>query len=136
VQDAVGGHVPITISGIPPVIELIKSGKLRAIAVTSAKRSNVLPNTVALAELGLDFASLDITNWFGFFAPAAVSEDIRDKLHQAAVKALGDPIVRQRLAELGAEVVGNTPAEFAAFIAAESAKYAQIVKLSGVRVEE
>src|SRR5262245_11770661 len=136
VQDAVGGHVPITISGIPPVIELIKSGKLRAIAVTSAKRSNVLPNTVALAELGLDFASLDITNWFGFFAPAAVSQDIREMLHQAAVKALGEPVVRQRLAELGAEAVGNTPAEFSAFIAAESAKYAQIVKLSGVRVEE
>ena len=58
------------------------------------------------------------------------------KLHQAAVKALGDPIVRQRLAELGAEVVGNTPAEFAAFIAAESTKYAGIAKLSGVRVEE
>jgi tripartite-type tricarboxylate transporter receptor subunit TctC len=136
VQDAVAGHVPISISGMPPVVELIKSGKLHAIAVTSAKRSNVLPNTAALAELGRDFAAFDITNWFGLFAPAGVSEDIRQTLHQAVVKALGDPMVRQRIAEQGAEAVGNTPAEFMAFIAAESARYAGIAKLSGVRVEE
>jgi tripartite-type tricarboxylate transporter receptor subunit TctC len=136
VQDAVAGHVPITISGMPPVIELIKSGKLQAVALTSAKRSNVLPNTAALAELGQDFATLDITNWFGLFAPAGVSEDIRQKLHQAAVKALGDPMVRQRIADQGAEAVGNTPTEFIAFITAESARYARIVKLSGVRVED
>jgi tripartite-type tricarboxylate transporter receptor subunit TctC len=136
VQDTVAGHVPITISGMPPVVELIKSGKLQAVAVTSAKRSNVLPNTPALAELGQDFATLDITNWFGFFAPAGVSEDIRQKLHQAAVKALGDPMVRQRIADQGAEAVGNTPTEFSAFIAAESTRYARIARLSGVRVEE
>jgi tripartite-type tricarboxylate transporter receptor subunit TctC len=136
VQDAVAGHVPITISGMPPVVELIKSGKLRAVAVTSAKRPKVLPDTAALAELGQDFANLDITNWFGFFAPAGIPDDIRQKLHQAAVKALGDPTVRQRIADQGAEAVGNTPVEFMAFIAAESAKYAQIAKLSGVRAEE
>ena len=136
VQDAVAGHVPITISGMPPVVELIKSGKLRAIAVTSAKRTPRLPDTPVLAELGQEFAALEITNWFGLFAPAGVSENVRQKLHQAAVKALGDPMVRQRIAEQGAEAVGNTPAEFAAFIAAEFAKYARIVKLSGVRVEE
>lgn len=136
VQDAVAGHVPITISGMPPVVELIKSGKLHAVAVTSAKRSRILPNTAALAELGQDFATLDITNWFGLFAPAGVSEDIRQKLHQAVVKALGDPMVRQRITEQGAEAIGNTSAEFMAFIAAESARYARIAKLSGVRVEE
>jgi tripartite-type tricarboxylate transporter receptor subunit TctC len=136
VQDVVGGHVPIAISGMPPVVELIKSGKLQAVAVTSTKRSKLLPNTAALAELGEGFAGFDITNWFGLFAPAGVSEDIRQKLHQAAVKALGDPMVRQRIADQGAEAVGNTPAEFMAFIAAESARYARIAKLSGVRVEE
>jgi tripartite-type tricarboxylate transporter receptor subunit TctC len=136
VQDAVAGHVPITISGMPPVVELIKSGKLRAIAVTSAKRSPLLPDTPALAELGSEFAAFDITNWFGLFAPASVSSDIRQKLHQAATKALIDPTVRHRIAEQGAEPVGNNPAEFAAFIAAESDKYARIAKLSGVRAEE
>ena len=136
VQDALAGHVPITISGMPPVAELIKSGKLRAIAVTSAKRSPLLLDTPALAELGSEFATVDITNWFGFFAPAGVPADIQAKLHQAAVKALADPTVRQRIVEQGAEAVGNSPAEFAAFIAAESDKYARIAKVSGVRVEE
>jgi tripartite-type tricarboxylate transporter receptor subunit TctC len=136
VQDAVAGHVPITISGMPPVVELIKSRKLRAVAVTSAQRSSLLPDTPALAELGSDFAVADITNWFGFFAPTGVPADIRQKLHQAAVKGLTDPTVRQRIAELGAQSVGNSPAEFAAFIDAESEKYAGIARLTGVRVEE
>lgn len=136
VQDVVAGHVPITISGMPPVVELVRSGKLSAVGVTSAKRSPLLPNTPALAELGSEFAAFDITNWFGFFAPAGLSEEIGQKLHRAAVKALDDPVVRQRIAEQGAEAVGNTAAEFAAFIAAESAKYAQIAKLSGVRADE
>jgi len=136
VQDAVAGHVPITILGMPPVVELIKSGKLKAIAVTSAKRSPLLPDTTALAELGSEFGAIDITNWFGFFAPKGISADTRQKLHQAAVNALTDPSVRQRIAEQGAVAVGNTPAEFAAFIAAESDRYARIAKLSGVRVED
>jgi tripartite-type tricarboxylate transporter receptor subunit TctC len=121
---------------MPPVVELIRSGKLKAVALTSAKRSPLLPDTPALAELGSDFAGIDITNWFGFFAPMGVPADIRQKLHQAAVKALTDPSVRQRVAEQGAVAVGNTPAEFAAFIAAESDRYASIAKSSGVRVEE
>ncbi len=136
VQDAVAGHVPITISGMPPVLELIKSDKLRAIAVTSAKRSPLLPDTPALAELGSEFATIDISNWFGLFAPADVPADILQKLQQAAVKALIDPTVRQRIAEQGAVAVGNSPAEFAAFIAAESGRYARIAKLSGIRIEE
>jgi tripartite-type tricarboxylate transporter receptor subunit TctC len=121
---------------MPPVVELIKSGKLKAIAVTSAKRSPLLPDTPALAELGSEYATIDITNWFGLFAPVGVSADTRQKLHQAAVRALTDPTVSQRIAEQGAVAVGNTPAEFVAFIAAESDRYSRIAKLSGVRVEE
>jgi tripartite-type tricarboxylate transporter receptor subunit TctC len=136
VQDAVAGHVPITISGMPPVIELIKASKLRAVAVTSARRSPVLPDVPALAELGEAFAGMDVTNWFGLLAPAGVSEDILRRLHQVSVRALGEPMARQRIAEQGAQVVGNSPAEFAIFIAAESARYAEIARLTGVRVEE
>lgn len=135
VQDVVAGTVPLTISGVPPVLELIKSDKLRAIAVTSAKRSPVLPRVSALAELGQGFADFDLTNWFGLLVPAEVSEEIRRKLHQAAVKALADSTVRERIAEQGAEGVGNTPAEFAAFIGAESERYGRIAKVTGVRVD-
>jgi tripartite-type tricarboxylate transporter receptor subunit TctC len=136
VQDAVAGNVPITISGMPPVVELVRSEKLRAIAVTSVKRSPVLPNTPALAELGKDFADFDITNWFGLFAPAGVPAEVRRKLHQATVKALADPMVRQRIAEQGAQSVGNTPEEFAAFIRAESERYGRIAKVTEVRVDQ
>ena len=133
VQDAVAGHVPITISGLPPVVELIKSDKLLAVAVTSAKRSAVFPNTIALAELGPEYKDFDLTNWFGFLAPAGVPEDIRKRLSQAAVSALKEPAVIARIAEQGAEAVGNSPEEFAAFIRAEADKYARIAKVTGVR---
>ena len=133
VQDAVAGHVPITISGLPPVVELIKADKLRAVAVTSAKRSALFPNTIALAELGPEYKDIDITNWFGFFAPASVSEDVRKRLNLAAVAALKETTVIARIAEQGAEAVGNSPEEFAAFIRAEAEKYARIAKATGMR---
>jgi tripartite-type tricarboxylate transporter receptor subunit TctC len=127
------GHVPITISGLPPVVELIKADKLLAVAVTSAKRSAVFPNVVALAELGTDYKDFDLTNWFGFFDPGAVPEDIRKRLIQTAVAALKEATVIARIAEQGAEVVGNSPEEFATFIRAEAEKYARIAKATGVR---
>ena len=76
VQDAVAGHVPITISGMPPVVELVRADKLRAVAVTSAKRSALFPNTMALAEFGPEYKDFDFTNWFGFLAPAGVPDAI------------------------------------------------------------
>ena len=136
VQDAVAGHVPISISGLPPVVELIKADKLRAVAVTSAKRSVLFPNTVALAELGPEYKDFDITNWFGFFAPAGVPEDIRKRLNQTAVAALNEPAVIARVAEQGAEAVGNSPEQFAAFIRAEAEKYARIAKATGVNANQ
>jgi tripartite-type tricarboxylate transporter receptor subunit TctC len=135
VQDALAGNVPLTISGMPPVTELIKSGKLQAIGVTSARRSPLLPEVPALAELGDAYKDFDISNWFGLFTPAGVPNDILQKLHQAVAKALSDPAVRQRIAEQGAEAVGNTPEEFAAFIRAESERYGRIAKLTGIRVD-
>jgi tripartite-type tricarboxylate transporter receptor subunit TctC len=133
IQDAVAGQVPITISGMPPVVELIKSGKLVSIAVTSAKRSKIFPDTPALAELGPSYKDIDVTNWFGFFAPAGVPDAIRNRLHEAAVKALSDPTVRRRVAEQGADAVGNSPEDFAAFLAAETDKYRRMAEATGVR---
>ncbi len=135
VQDAVSGQVMFTIAGMPPVVGHIRSGTLKPVAVTSAKRSPAFPDVVALAELGDKFKDLDINNWFGFLAPAAVPKDIIGKLHAAAVKALSDPLVRERIGQQGAELVGNTPEAFQAFMQAESAKYARISAATGVKAD-
>jgi tripartite-type tricarboxylate transporter receptor subunit TctC len=132
VQDAVAGHVPITISGMPPVIELVRADKLRAVAVTSAKRSALFPNTMALAEFGPEYKDFDFTNWFGFLAPAGVPDAIQKRLHAATVKVLSEPSALTRIAEQGAEVVGNSPEQFTAFLRAEIAKYGRVAKETGV----
>jgi tripartite-type tricarboxylate transporter receptor subunit TctC len=135
VQDAVGGQVPLTISGMPPVVGQIKGGTLKAVAVTSSKRSPLFPDVMALAELGPDYALLDVTNWFGLFAPASLPQDITVRLHAATLKALQDTTVRQRIAEQGAEAVGNSPQDFSAFIQAESEKYARMASITNVKVQ-
>jgi tripartite-type tricarboxylate transporter receptor subunit TctC len=132
VQDAVAGHVPITISGMPPVVELVKADRLRAIAVTSAKRSSLFPNTMALVEFGPEYKDFDFTNWFGLLAPAGVPDAVLKRLHATAVKALSEPSVVARIAEQGAEVVGDTPEQFAAFLRVEIEKYAHVAKLTGI----
>ena len=133
VQDAVASHVPLTIAGMPPVVPYVKTGTLRAVAVTSAKRSVLFPEIPALAELGGDYREFDLTNWFGLLAPAGTPDVILQSLHTAAVAALADTTVRQRIADQGAEPVGNTPAEFTVFIRAESDKYKRIAAATGVK---
>jgi tripartite-type tricarboxylate transporter receptor subunit TctC len=131
-QDVLAGHVPITVSGIPPIVELIRSGRLRAIAFTSGKRSSLFPNTPPLAELGPEYKDFDFTNWFGLFTPAGVPEAIQERLHDAAVKALADPGVFARITEQGAEVVGNTRHQFREFFRAEVEKYARMSRATGI----
>jgi tripartite-type tricarboxylate transporter receptor subunit TctC len=133
VSDAVSGHVKLTISGMPPVVPFIKAGKLKAIAVTSAKRSPTFPDTPALAETK-GFEGFDFTNWFGLLAQTGTPKPILDKLAKAAVEALKDAKVRQVLETQAAVPVGDTPDEFRAFIHEESAKYKKIVELTGVKI--
>ena len=134
VADAVGGQVKLTISGMPPVVQFLQGGKLKAIAVTSGKRSPAFPNIPALAETkGLE--DVDFTNWFGLLARSGTPQPVLDKLAKATLVALKDPQVREILQSQAAEPVGNTPAEFGQFIRAESAKYAKIVQLTGVKVK-
>ena len=135
VQDAVSGQVMLTISGLPTVMAHIKAGALKPVAVTSAKRAPAFPGVVALAELGDKYRDLDINNWFGFFAPAGVAKDIIEKLRAATVKALSAPLMQERLAQQGAEAVGNSPEEFRAFINAEAAKYARISAVTGIKAD-
>ncbi|HZP74503.1 MAG TPA: tripartite tricarboxylate transporter substrate binding protein [Pseudolabrys sp.] len=127
VTDAVAGQVKLTVSGMPPVVGFLKSGALKAIALTSKSRLPMLPNIPTMAEVK-GFEDCDFTNWFGLLAPAGTPAPILDQLHQAAVDALKDAHVRSILDNQAAVPVGDTPAEFAAFIKAENAKYGKIVK--------
>jgi tripartite-type tricarboxylate transporter receptor subunit TctC len=136
VQDVVSGQVQIMIAGVPPVIELVKFGDLRAIAATSAKRSPLLADTPALAELGDAYRDFDITNWFGVLTPSGVPEPIQRRIYEATIKALAEPTVQRRIAEQGANLVANTPQEFAAFIRAETDKYTRIVGATGIRLAD
>jgi len=134
VADAVGGHVKLTISGMPPVVQFLESGALKAIAVTSKRRSPKFPNIPTMAETaGLEDA--DFTNWFGVLARTGTPQPIIDNLAKAAGEALKDPKVQDILASQAAVPVGNTPSEFRDFIRSEATKYARIVELTGVKGE-
>src|SRR5262249_32154495 len=115
ITDAVGGQVKLTISGMPPVVPFLQSNQLKAIAVTSGKRSPSFPNIPARAETA-GFEQFDFTNWFGLLAPTGTPQAVLDRLHKAAADALKDAKVRDILVTQAAEPVGNTPGEFAAFI--------------------
>ena len=134
VADAVGGQVKLTISGMPPVVQFLQAGTLKAIAVTSRRRSPIFPDTPALAETK-GFEDFDFTNWFGLLGRSGTPQPILDKLAKAAVAILQDAQVRDILKAQAAETVGNTPAEFGEFIRAEAAKYKKIVDLTGVKVK-
>jgi tripartite-type tricarboxylate transporter receptor subunit TctC len=131
--DVLSGQVTMFFSGMPPAMPHVKSGKLRALAVTTSKRSPAAPDVPTMAEAGVQ--GFDISNWFGLLAPAGTPPEILDKLHDEAVKALALPAVRQRLAEQGAEVVGDSREHFAGFIKAEHDKYAKLIKVSGAKAE-
>jgi tripartite-type tricarboxylate transporter receptor subunit TctC len=134
VSDAVGGQVKLTISGMPPVVQFLHAGKLKAIAVTSKRRSPTFPDIPAMAET-TGFEEFDFSNWFGLLGRTGTPQSILDKLAKAAVAALKEPQVRDILVTQAAEPVGNTPAEFRDFIRAESARYAKIVELTGIKVK-
>lgn len=131
--DVVGAQVTMFFSGMPPAMGYVKANKLRALAVTTPRRSPAAPDVPTMEEAGI--AGFDISNWFGVLAPAGTPSDVLDRLNAEVVKALAQPAVKAKLAEQGAEAVGNTRAEFAAFIQAEKAKYAKLVKMSGAKAE-
>lgn len=113
----------------------IKAGKVRALAVTTARRVSFAPELPTMAESDPRLKGFDLDTWFGILAPAGIPKEALDRLHGDAVKALASTEIRERLSRMGAEPGGNTPAQFAEFIAREAAKYARIVKLSGARID-
>lgn len=113
----------------------IKAGKVRALAVTTLKRSPFNPDLPTMAEADPRLKGFDLDTWFGIMAPAGIPKEALDRLHAEIVRALATADLKDRLARMGAEPGGNTPAQFAEFIAREAAKYARIVKLSGAKVD-
>lgn len=131
--DLVGGQVPMMFDNLASALPQVRAGKVRALAVTTRTRSAFLPELPTMQEAGVP--GFDISTWFGVFAPAGLPAPILDRLHRAIVDSLQLPEVRERLATFGSEPVGNTPAQFAAFIRAEQPKYARIIRDSGARAD-
>jgi len=131
--DVIAGHVQIMFATAASVVPHIQSGRVRALAVTPLKRTAVFPDLATIDELGLK--GFDATTWHGLVAPAKTPRDIVVRLHRATVEALNDPAVRKSLVELGVDIVGNTPEEFAAYIKAEIPKWTAIVRASGATLD-
>ena len=133
VADLLGGQVQTMIDGLPSALPHVKAGKLRALAVTSAKRSRAAPELPTIAESGYPGFSADA--WSGLFAPKGTPKPIVNKLSAETQRILKLPEVQKRLAELGAETAGSSPAEFALHVQREIDKWARVVKSSGARVD-
>ncbi len=132
-QAVLGGHVPMAFNPPPPLLPHIQSGAIRAIAVTTLKRTAALPTVPTIAESG--FPGFDATTWHGLVAPAGTPKEVVATLHRAAVAALNDAEVRKALTDLGVDVVADTPEEFRAYIKSEIPKWAAIVKASGAKLD-
>ena len=132
-QDLIGGQIHLMFDNLASSLAQVRAGRVKALAVTTAKRSSLAPELPTVAESGL--AGFDISTWFGIFAPAGTPREAITRLHTEFTRALAAPDVREKMLNMGAEPVGNSPAEFAAFIRAEAEKYARVIKASGARVD-
>ena len=134
--DLMGGNVDLMFDNLPSAMPHIKSGKLLALAVTSSTRSAAVPDLPTVAEAGgPTLASFEASSWFGLLAPAGTPMDIVNRIQQETARALATPAMRERLQSQGAIPSGNTPAEFARLIEAETRKWAPVVKASGAKVD-
>jgi tripartite-type tricarboxylate transporter receptor subunit TctC len=133
VADLLSGQIEAMFQLLPNIAEQVRAGEVKALAVTSSKRSSALPDVPTMAEAGV--ANYETAGWFGLLAPAKTSPAIVEQLNREVVRAMQIPELRARFAELGAEPVSTTPAEFAAFISAELKNWAVIVKASGAQLD-
>lgn len=129
--DLIGGHVPMFFSGMPPAMPHVKAGRLRALAVTTTKRSPAAPEVPTMEQAGVP--GFDISNWFAYFVPAATPREVIVRLNTEVNRGLGFQDVREKLASVGAETVGTTPEGLGKFVRAETEKFARLVKLSGAK---
>jgi tripartite-type tricarboxylate transporter receptor subunit TctC len=133
-NDLLGGRVLMTMDSLLQGLPHIKGGRLRALAVLGPKRSALLPEVPTMAEAGVTGYSL--TNWFVLLAPAATPRDVLSKIHAEVTKTLREADIQKKIADMGADVVGNSAEEFGAAMRAESAQWAEIIKAADIRVEQ
>lgn len=133
INAVVAGHTQIASTSMPPAVPMIKAGKLKALAVTSATRSPLLPDVPSITEYG--FKEFDDYTWFGFFAPAGTPPDVINKLNAALNKAMASADVVDRFTQLGMAAAPNSVSEFGAFLKAEVPKWAAVVKSSGAKAD-
>jgi tripartite-type tricarboxylate transporter receptor subunit TctC len=131
--DLLGGQVTMSFDTITPVLPHIQAGKLRPLAVTTAKRSSALPDVPTLAESGL--AGFDIGTWFGVLAPVATPKPVLTRLSDEMMRIIRSPDFQKRMAEIGAEPVGNTPEQMASQIKNDTDKFARLVKDAKVTID-
>ena len=132
--DLIAGNMDVMFDNLPSSMQHIRSGKLRAFAVTSAQRSSALPDVPTVEEAG-KLKGFEASSWFGLLAPAGTSADIVNRVQREVTRALNDPAIKEKLQAQGAIPGGITPAEFARLIDSEHAKWAQVVKVSGARAD-
>lgn len=131
--DLLAGQVELYFSGISSAIPLIKDGRVKAIAVTSAKRSSIMPEMPTIAESGLP--GYEVGNWYAILGPAGLPREIVSRVNTEIVKALKSPDTRRRVLELGADPVGSSPEQLAIHMKAEIAKWAKVIKAAGIKAE-
>lgn len=133
-NDLLPGRVDVMFNNIGAVLPLIQGGKLRGLAVTTAKRMPAVPHLPTIAEAGVP--GFDVSSWYALFAPAKTPPEIVRKMHADTVAALNDPTTKERLEQLGVLVVGSTPEQLAAFLKAEMDKWAPVIKDAGISIHE
>jgi len=134
VVDLIAGHVVMNFDTMPPVLPHIQSGRMRALAVTTPKRAGPLPNVPTMVESGLK--GFEMTNWYGFMAPGKTPRDIVSRLNGEINKIMALPEQKSKLEEIGTQLEPGSTEQFTKFLASEIAKYAKLVKASGVTIEQ
>jgi tripartite-type tricarboxylate transporter receptor subunit TctC len=133
-NDLIGGRVMLTMDSLVQSLPHIRAGRLKALAVLGPRRAALLPEVPTIAESGVPGYAL--TNWFGLVAPAATPKQILTQLNSDVLKVLKNEELQRKIADLGADVVGNPAEEFGAAMRAESAQWAEVIKAAGIRIEE
>lgn len=131
--DVMGGQIAVTIDNMPPYLPNVKAGKIRALAVSTAKRSSAVPDLPTIADAGVP--GYDSGAWFGLLAPAGTPKAIVNQLSAETARILKQPEVNKRISELGAEPVGSTPEQFTALIKSEITKWAKVIKDANVELQ-